>query len=322
MEKLGAIRRSKTTQCNFGSILMCTFFYVQNEFPSFGKIGRKTNRSIVVQINEYIEKMGDNFESIMTDYFEDFKKSMKQRLIILVSLVDKYINDIFFVVDIDYTYIQVVVPRFRWLRPLGYEINIDKTSTTITTLLVEEIDKSAKPFDTYDVVISKVNMDLKTTSILKKKDKIMKKLKAKFGEGVGNDDDSEEEEEEEEEKCQEPLTLTQVIGEDEEEEGAEEEQFQEAPTKLDPKKRKASTQLVAQTKHKKVTKPSPTKPIAPATRATMRAINKKSKEQVKEKKKATEQKRPMKKKLSRKYISQPDSDEARTESKDQANSEW
>ena len=96
--------------------------------------------------------MGDNFETIMTSYFEDFKKSIKQRLITLVSLVEKHINDILFLVDIDYTYIQEVVPRVRWLRPLGYEINIDEASTTITTLLVEEIDKSEKKFGTYDVV--------------------------------------------------------------------------------------------------------------------------------------------------------------------------
>ena len=28
MENLGAIRRSKSAQCKFGSILICTFFYV------------------------------------------------------------------------------------------------------------------------------------------------------------------------------------------------------------------------------------------------------------------------------------------------------
>ena len=76
---------------------------MQNEFPSFGKVGWKTNRSIAVQINEYIEGLGDNFESIMTIYFEDLKKSMKQRLMIPISLVEKHINDICFLVDIDYT---------------------------------------------------------------------------------------------------------------------------------------------------------------------------------------------------------------------------
>ena len=46
MENLGAIRRTKGAQCKFGSILVCIFFYVQNEFPSFGKVGWKTNKSI------------------------------------------------------------------------------------------------------------------------------------------------------------------------------------------------------------------------------------------------------------------------------------
>ena len=52
------------------------------------------------------------------------------------------------------------MPRVRWLRPLGYEINIDEASATIIALLAEEIDKSAKPFGTYDVVKSKVEMKL------------------------------------------------------------------------------------------------------------------------------------------------------------------
>lgn len=77
MENLGAIRRTKSAQCKFGSILICLFFYVQNEFPSFGKVSWKKNWSVAVQVNEYIEKMGANFETIMTNYFEDFKKSMK-----------------------------------------------------------------------------------------------------------------------------------------------------------------------------------------------------------------------------------------------------
>ena len=38
-ENLGAIRRTKGAQCKFGSILVCIFFYVQNEFLSFGKVG-------------------------------------------------------------------------------------------------------------------------------------------------------------------------------------------------------------------------------------------------------------------------------------------
>ena len=39
IENLGAIKKTKSAQCKFGSILVCIFFYVQNAFPSFGKIG-------------------------------------------------------------------------------------------------------------------------------------------------------------------------------------------------------------------------------------------------------------------------------------------
>ena len=152
--------------------------------------------------------MGENFETIITNYFEDFKKSMKQRMRIHVSLVEQYYNDICFLVDIDYTYIQVDVPRVRWLRPLGYEINVDEALATIIALLAEKIDKSTKLFGNYDVMKSKVEMELKTSSILKKNDKLVRKLKTKFGEGVG------EEEEEEQEQAQESLALTQGIGED------------------------------------------------------------------------------------------------------------
>ena len=48
MENLGAIRKTKSAQCKFFSILVCILFYVPNTFPSFGSIGWKTNRSIAV----------------------------------------------------------------------------------------------------------------------------------------------------------------------------------------------------------------------------------------------------------------------------------
>ena len=53
MENLGAIRRSKSAmQVWINSDL---FILVQNEFPSFGKVSWKNNRSVSVQVNEYIE---------------------------------------------------------------------------------------------------------------------------------------------------------------------------------------------------------------------------------------------------------------------------
>ena len=68
-------------------------------------MGWKTNRLVAIQIGEYIELLGENFESLMTSYFEDFKNSMKKRLRILVSLVEKYNNDVCFIVNANYTFL-------------------------------------------------------------------------------------------------------------------------------------------------------------------------------------------------------------------------
>ena len=105
--------------------------------------------------------MGDNFDAQMTIYFDDFKNVMKKRMRILVSLVDQHENDIFFLVDIDDTYIQPFIPRVRCLRPLGYELDIDQASIAIIELLTKETNKNTKTFGTYDVVRSRVVIALK-----------------------------------------------------------------------------------------------------------------------------------------------------------------
>ena len=158
--------------------------------------------------------MGDKFEAQRTSYFEDFKKSMKQIMRILVSLVEQHIHDIFFLVDIDYTYIQAIVPRVRWLRPLGYELDVDQASAAITDLLGEEIDKTAKPFGTYVVVKSRVVIDLKTTSTMKTKEKLVRKIKKKIGANievvgiVAEEEEENDDESEDEEQRQVPMELT------------------------------------------------------------------------------------------------------------------
>lgn len=134
----------------------------------------------------------------MTSYFEDFKKSMKEKLRIPVSLVEKHYDDVCFLMGVDYTFVQFATPRVIWLRPLGYEIKVDEASIAITALLVEEVDKSAKVFTNYELEKSKITMEWKTTSVIKKKDRLVKKLKTRFGEGVEEEEEEEEDEEEEE----------------------------------------------------------------------------------------------------------------------------
>lgn len=46
-------------------------------------------------------------------------------------------------VDTYFVYVQVVLPRVSWPRPMPYEVNTNDVIAAITTLLEEDIDASA-----------------------------------------------------------------------------------------------------------------------------------------------------------------------------------
>ena len=69
--------------------------------------------------------MGENFDSIMENYFEFFKEQMDNRFWIPPKLVEDYKDDVCFMVDHDRVYIQTVTPRVAWVKPLPYEVNIN-----------------------------------------------------------------------------------------------------------------------------------------------------------------------------------------------------
>lgn len=118
VENLGAIRKTKNTSCKFGSLLVCIFFYVQNSFPTIGTIVWDRTRPMTKQINDFIEQLGEIFETIMDGYYEEFKGKMKNRLRIPQSVIDHYYEDICFMMEIDFTYVQVPLPRLAWIRPM------------------------------------------------------------------------------------------------------------------------------------------------------------------------------------------------------------
>ena len=73
--------------------------------------------------------------------------------------------------------------------PLPYKISVDEASVGIISFLVEEVDKKATKFENYDVAKCKLTMDLKKNFVMRKKNKIMKKLKEQFGEEVEGDEE-------------------------------------------------------------------------------------------------------------------------------------
>ena len=101
-----SIKTSKNNPCKFGSLLTCLFFYVQKFYPSNATIIWRKDVLVLYQIDEYISKMGENYSSIMDNYFDAFRQKMNNRFKIPKNLVDDYKDDIFFLmVDSDKVYI-------------------------------------------------------------------------------------------------------------------------------------------------------------------------------------------------------------------------
>lgn len=104
-KNMESIRTSKNNPYKFGSLLVCLFFYVHKYFPSKGMVVWRKDVPILHQINEYIVEMGENYVSIMDNYFEVFKEKMNNRIKIPKKLVEDYKYDICFMVDCDRVYI-------------------------------------------------------------------------------------------------------------------------------------------------------------------------------------------------------------------------
>ena len=92
-----------------------------------------------------------------------------------MSLVETHYNDVFYLVDANYTYVQETIPRFIWIKLFPYEINVDQASVAIKTLLVEEINKNETSFGNYEKAKSRITIDLKIAIVLQKKKNLLKR---------------------------------------------------------------------------------------------------------------------------------------------------
>lgn len=89
----------------------------------------------------YIQALGNKFESVMDEYFDNFKIRMNQRFRISPALVEKYHDYVYFLDDIDSTLVKAILSRVAWLEPMDYEVNIDQDTKAIKALLKEPVEK-------------------------------------------------------------------------------------------------------------------------------------------------------------------------------------
>lgn len=136
---------------------------------------------MVYQLNKYIIELGDNFESIMDAYFDEFKERMQNRYRIPKKIVEEFEKDIFFLVDCDKVHIQAMKPRVAWVKLLPYEVNIDETRDIIKALIDESLDTKVAYFGTYDEEKERIESKIKIPQILKRGRNRIEEYEKKYG---------------------------------------------------------------------------------------------------------------------------------------------
>lgn len=156
MVNMERIKKDKKQSFKYGSLLVCIFFYVQKFFLDKSNVVWSQEKPIMVQIGETIRDVGNYFSEAMWGYFKEFKIRMHKMEIIPTKIVQKYKDNICFLVDTNCCIIQAVQPITFWVPPMGYEVTTDLVKIYIIMLLSKPVDLKAKRFGTCDEASSKI----------------------------------------------------------------------------------------------------------------------------------------------------------------------
>ena len=84
-----------------------------------------------------------------------FQVEMKKRYRIPPSLVEKYKDDICFMVETDFTCMEVIIPRMKFIEPMGYEMSTKIIEGYTQIILQSKVDSSCPRWGTYNEKIKK-----------------------------------------------------------------------------------------------------------------------------------------------------------------------
>ena len=102
-----------------------------------------------------------------------FQVEMKKRYRIPPSLVEKYKDDICFMVETNFTCMEVVIPRMRFIELMGYEISVELIEGYTQIILQSTIDTSCLRWGTYVENIGEVQSKQAMQESQKKIEKVM-----------------------------------------------------------------------------------------------------------------------------------------------------
>ncbi|GLJ54638.1 hypothetical protein SUGI_1173840 [Cryptomeria japonica] len=108
------------------------------------------------QLTQLFNTMGENKEKNIHDFFQALKTKMKQRIRLSQKIVDKYKDDICFVIKKDEIWMEVVIPRTIWVTEMGYETDDHIVETYAKALLEAPNEPKEEVFGSAETIESQI----------------------------------------------------------------------------------------------------------------------------------------------------------------------
>lgn len=124
--------------------------------------------------------MGENKESNIHDFFQALKTKMKQRIRLSQKIVDKYKDDICFVIKKDEIWMEAVIPRTIWVTEMGYETDDHIVETYAKALLEAPNEPKEEVFgsaETIEILIQSKKRVKKVEAFVRKGSRQAKAIK-------------------------------------------------------------------------------------------------------------------------------------------------
>ena len=105
-----------------------------------------------------------------------FQSKMKKRYRIPPSLVEKYKQDICSMVETDHTCMEALVPRIKFIKPMGYEMSAELIEGYAKIILQSKVDTSCARWGTYKEKIREVKTKQAVQDSKKKVKKVVESI--------------------------------------------------------------------------------------------------------------------------------------------------
>ena len=124
LDNISKMKASRRTIFRFGSLLTHIFFYGARRFLGISHWDR--NECLMQTVTRvYRGKLETVRDNDIDRMMKGFHVEMKKRYRIPPSLVEKYKEDIFFMVEIEFTCMKAIIPRMKFIGPMGYEMSTE-----------------------------------------------------------------------------------------------------------------------------------------------------------------------------------------------------